>query len=43
MPKLPQLNRTKGVIFGDDVRTLFEYARREKFAIPAINVREHHT
>ena len=39
MAKLPQLNRTKGVIFGDDVRTLFEYARKSRFAIPAINVR----
>ncbi|RYO95742.1 hypothetical protein DL764_007611 [Monosporascus ibericus] len=37
-PKPPQLNRTKGVIVGDDVRTLFEYARKHKFAIPAINV-----
>ncbi|RYP68195.1 hypothetical protein DL771_006795 [Monosporascus sp. 5C6A] len=37
-PKPPQLNRTKGVIVGDDVRTLFEYARKYKFAIPAINV-----
>jgi len=27
-----------GVIYGDDVRKLFEYARKEKFAIPAINV-----
>jgi len=27
-----------GVITGDDVRKLFEYARKEKFAIPAINV-----
>lgn len=37
-PKPPQLNRTKGVIVGDDVRTLLAYARKHKFAIPAINV-----
>lgn len=32
------LRRHAGVIVGDDVRTLFEYARDNKFAIPAINV-----
>lgn len=32
------LSRHAGVIVGDDVRKLFEYARANKFAIPAINV-----
>ncbi|KAK7755509.1 Fructose-bisphosphate aldolase 1 [Diatrype stigma] len=32
------LSRHAGVIVGDDVRKLFEYARAKKFAIPAINV-----
>lgn len=32
------LQRKTGVIFGDDVRHLFDYAKEHKFAIPAINV-----
>jgi len=32
------LSRKKGVIVGDDVLKLFEYARDHEFAIPAINV-----
>ena len=32
------LSRKSGVIVGDDVKALFEYAREHKFAIPAINV-----
>ncbi|EDO14517.1 hypothetical protein Kpol_278p5 [Vanderwaltozyma polyspora DSM 70294] len=32
------LKRKTGVIVGDDVRALFDYAREHKFAIPAINV-----
>ncbi|GMM37263.1 fructose-bisphosphate aldolase [Saccharomycopsis crataegensis] len=32
------LSRKSGVIVGDDVRKLFEYAKEHKFAIPAINV-----
>ncbi|QLQ80170.1 hypothetical protein HG537_0D01710 [Torulaspora globosa] len=32
------LKRKTGVIVGDDVRALFDYARANKFAIPAINV-----
>ncbi|EGU74338.1 hypothetical protein FOXB_15150 [Fusarium oxysporum f. sp. conglutinans Fo5176] len=32
------LSRKTGVIVGDDVLRLFEYAREHKFAIPAINV-----
>lgn len=32
------LSRHAGVIVGDDVRKLFEYARANKFALPAINV-----
>ncbi|ATY65807.1 fructose-bisphosphate aldolase, class II [Cordyceps militaris CM01] len=32
------LSRKSGVIVGDDVLRLFEYAREKKFAIPAINV-----
>ncbi|AOA60591.1 Fructose 1,6-bisphosphate aldolase [Komagataella phaffii CBS 7435] len=32
------LSRKSGVIVGDDVRKLFEYARERKFAIPSINV-----
>lgn len=35
---LPQLKKPVGVVDGEDVRTLFEYARANKFAIPAINV-----
>lgn len=30
------LSRKTGVIVGDDVLRLFEYAREHKFAIPAI-------
>ncbi|KAJ1334025.1 fructose-bisphosphate aldolase class II [Microdochium nivale] len=33
-----KLSRKTGVIVGDDVLALFEYARVNKFAIPAINV-----
>ncbi|CUS20530.1 LAQU0S01e08680g1_1 [Lachancea quebecensis] len=32
------LTRKTGVIVGDDVRALFDYAKEHKFAIPAINV-----
>ncbi|KAF7543998.1 hypothetical protein G7Z17_g10288 [Cylindrodendrum hubeiense] len=32
------LTRKTGVIVGDDVKALFEYARENKFAIPAVNV-----
>ncbi|KAM3460292.1 hypothetical protein MY5147_003143 [Beauveria neobassiana] len=32
------LSRKSGVIVGDDVLRLFEYAREKQFAIPAINV-----
>ncbi|PHH76001.1 hypothetical protein CDD82_4186 [Ophiocordyceps australis] len=32
------LKRKTGVIVGDDVLRLFEYAREHKFAVPAINV-----
>jgi fructose-bisphosphate aldolase class II len=32
------LNLEPGVISGDDVRKLFEYANRNDFAIPAVNV-----
>lgn len=32
------LSRKSGVIVGDDVRKLFEYAQEHEFAIPAINV-----
>ncbi|GMF04311.1 unnamed protein product [[Candida] boidinii] len=32
------LSRKTGVIVGDDVRKLFEYAQEKGFAIPAINV-----
>lgn len=32
------LSRKSGVIVGDDVLALFEYARKNQFAIPAINV-----
>lgn len=32
------LKRKTGVIVGDDVRALFDYAKEHKFAIPAINV-----
>lgn len=33
-----QLSRKAGVITGDDVLRLFEYAQEKKFAIPAVNV-----
>lgn len=32
------LSRKEGVIVGDDVLKLFNYAQEKKFAIPAINV-----
>lgn len=32
------LKRKVGVIVGDDVRNLFKYAQKHKFAIPAVNV-----
>lgn len=32
------LKRKSGVIVGDDVKALFDYAKEHKFAIPAINV-----
>jgi len=32
------LKRKSGVIVGDDVLALFQYARENKFAIPACNV-----
>lgn len=35
---LDQLSRKTGVIVGDDLLRLFEYAQEQKFAIPAINV-----
>ncbi|KAJ5155566.1 hypothetical protein N7492_008369 [Penicillium capsulatum] len=38
MGVLEKLNRKAGVIVGDDVLRLFEYAQEQKFAIPAINV-----
>lgn len=38
MGVLDVLSRKKGVIVGDDVMKLFQYAREHKFAIPAINV-----
>ena len=38
MGVLEQLSRKSGVIVGDDVLRLFEYAQKNKFAIPAINV-----
>ncbi|BAO40412.1 fructose-bisphosphate aldolase [Kluyveromyces marxianus] len=38
MPASDVLSRKTGVIVGDDVRHLFEYAKAHKFAIPAINV-----
>jgi fructose-bisphosphate aldolase class II len=36
MGVLEKLSRKKGVIVGDDVLRLFEYAQEHKFAIPAI-------
>ncbi|KAJ5235172.1 uncharacterized protein N7469_004340 [Penicillium citrinum] len=38
MGVLEKLNRKAGVIVGDDVLRLFEYAQEKQFAIPAINV-----
>lgn len=35
---LDVIKRKNGVIVGDDVRAVFDYAREHKFAIPAINV-----
>ena len=35
---LDVIKRKEGVIVGDDVRAVFDYAREHKFAIPAINV-----
>ena len=32
------LSRKEGVIVGDDVKALFDYAHEKQFAIPAINV-----
>jgi len=32
------LNLEPGVIFGDDVKALFDYANKNNFAIPAVNV-----
>ena len=36
MGVLEQLSRKAGVIVGDDVLRLFEYAQENKFALPAI-------
>jgi len=36
MGVLEQLTRKSGVIVGDDVLRLFEYAKEKGFAIPAI-------
>lgn len=38
MPATDVLKRKSGVIVGDDVRNLFLYAQKHKFAIPAINI-----
>ncbi|KAL4926260.1 fructose-bisphosphate aldolase FBA1 [Aspergillus undulatus] len=38
MGVLEKLSRKAGVIVGDDVLRLFEYAQEQKFALPAINV-----
>ncbi|QEU62788.1 Fba1 [Kluyveromyces lactis] len=38
MPAQDVLTRKTGVIVGDDVKALFDYAKEHKFAIPAINV-----
>ena len=32
------LNLEPGVLFGDDVKTLYDYANKNDFAIPAVNV-----
>ncbi|KAF2486399.1 fructose-BISphosphate ALDOLASE, class II [Neohortaea acidophila] len=34
----PNLKNKSGVIYGEDVRTLFKHAQENKYAIPAINV-----
>jgi len=34
----PEVLKKSGVIYGDDVNTLFKYAQEKNFAIPAINV-----
>jgi fructose-bisphosphate aldolase class II len=36
MGVIEKLSRKKGVIVGDDVLHLFEYAQEKNFAIPAI-------
>lgn len=36
MGVLEKLNRKAGVIVGDDVLRLFEYAQQKEFALPAI-------
>lgn len=36
MGLLDQLSRKAGVIAGDDVLRLFEYAQEKKFALPAV-------
>jgi fructose-bisphosphate aldolase class II len=38
MGLLEELNLKPGVIYGDDVLALFNYAKKHQFAIPAINV-----
>jgi fructose-bisphosphate aldolase class II len=38
MGLLEELNLKPGVIYGDDVLALFNYAKKHEFAIPAINV-----
>jgi len=38
MGVVEKLSRKKGVIVGDDVLHLFQYAQEQKFAIPSINV-----
>ncbi|KAL4938206.1 hypothetical protein BDV06DRAFT_215288 [Aspergillus oleicola] len=38
MGVIEKLSRKAGVIVGDDVLRLFEYAQEQKFALPAINV-----
>lgn len=36
MGVLEKLNRKAGVIVGDDVLRLFEYAQEKQFALPAV-------
>jgi fructose-bisphosphate aldolase, class II len=38
MGLMSELNLKPGVIYGDDVLRLFQYAQKHQFAIPAINV-----